>query len=909
MKRECLVANLFKPDIAQLYDIDPEQNLINTIRVLCTKYPESFRFFVPEELFPDIRNGAIIPVSAEIFDCVPGNHFPIDPLKVLSEQIREYEKKYDRILDKMEIRLYVEGYELPSPKMAMVTLSKTVPAIEKNELMVSGSKDLAVNDVDAQPEVTTDMNLQTYKNQSRSEQFETGRGSEEGYANLQSGSNNTCSSEPSRPMKDGDDQHRDASGKTQTASGEPSGSKSRGEPSGKKLPVGAFVIAGILLAAIIAAVLFFTRDTSVRRFEQAMTDADYQTAVTIYNEEILGHQSKEKKADNKIDEVIDTIMDSYISDANDFEGAIDELKVLSKIQKTEISEKALNTIDEIGIQENSAIKYAEGLDYLEKQDYLNALKSFTAVNEKSNHHEDAQKNLELCVDELIGSVQDPQGEEEFNEGLKSIDDALVLLPDEADLIACKAELQEKYDMFVKNTALQNADVLMKKGEYSDALKVIDDALKVFKDAPDLVEKRNSIAETIRKEYLDRADGFIGSNEYTKAFQEITEALDILKDDELLTAKNEEYRKSFVEYITTQVNAKVTDEKYDEALQLLTSAQEIFACAEFDTLTTDIEAKKAAALDAMTEYTAPNVEFVKYDGSISGKEDFDEYTITAIREGLYRFDVSDMMSGFKVNIYVYGPDGTEIAHSSYGLAINEGITATLEKDKTYIVKVTHYSNDGHYILSIGQQKETIDITNREIVHDSIEYADQENRYDITTTYGGKYRFDLANVYSGCKANITVFDDHNYKIANTNYGIENNQGLSADLEAGRTYRVTVTQYSGASTYDLKIGKQSATQTISSGESITGNVTFKDQQNRYDYVANSSGEYIFSLSGMRSGVECNISVFDDHDYKIGYSSYGLKSDGSITATLEKGKKYRIVVYQYAKFGEYTLSILAKS
>ena len=279
MKRECLVANLFKPDIAQLYDIDPEQNLINTIRVLCTKYPESFRFFVPEELFPDIRNGAIIPVSAEIFDCVPGNHFPIDPLKVLSEQIREYEKKYDRILDKMEIRLYVEGYELPSPKMAMVTLSKTVPAIEKNELMVSGSKDLAVNDVDAQPEVTTDMNLQTYKNQSRSEQFETGRGSEEGYANLQSGSNNTCSSEPSRPMKDGDDQHRDASGKTQTASGEPSGSKSRGEPSGKKLPVGAFVIAGILLAAIIAAVLFFTRDTSVRRFEQAMTDADYQTAV------------------------------------------------------------------------------------------------------------------------------------------------------------------------------------------------------------------------------------------------------------------------------------------------------------------------------------------------------------------------------------------------------------------------------------------------------------------------------------------------------------------------------------------------------------------------------------------------------------------------------------------------------
>ena len=211
-----------------------------------------------------------------------------------------------------------------------------------------------------------------------------------------------------------------------------------------------------------------------------------------------------------------------------------------------------------------------------------------------------------------------------------------------------------------------------------------------------------------------------------------------------------------------------------------------------------------------------------------------------------------------------------------------------------------------MLSIGQQKKLIDITNMDIVHDSIEYMDQKNRYEITTTYAGKYRFDFANVYSGFEANITVYDDHNYDIGHSSYGLENNEGLTVDLEAGRTYRVVVYHYRGTSSYDFYIGKQSATQQISRGIPIPGEITFTDQKNKYDFIADSSGEYTFTLSGMNSGVECNISVFDDHDYKIGYSSYGLESGESITAMLEQGKQYRIVVYQYRSSGAYTLNII---
>lgn len=872
MRVKCIIARLYEPDIAQMYEIDLNQNLINTIRVLCTKYPDSVKFFVPEELFPDIRNGEVIPVVAEFYDAGSENHFSIDPLIVLSEQIRNYEIIYKSTLDQMEIRLQVEGYELPSPKTALVPLSKTDPAKENDELMVSGTNDPVVDNIDEQAEYAAEKDGQVDD------------------ADSQSGSNKTGSSEEERATNGGVDQGGDGQGGSTSHSGK------------------IFAIAGIFIAAIIAAVFFFTRDTSAERLEQALSDNDYQTAVTIYNEDILGHTSREKKADSAIETEIDTIVESYLSDTFDFEKADSGLEELSKIQKAEISEKVLNALDEIGLQETSKTEYANGLEYLEKKDYINAIKSFTAVDEKSTVCEEAHKQLKLCVNGLIESVQNTQVEEDFTEGLNRINEAIALLPEDEELLACRDELQAKYDTLLKNNAIQESEELMGKGEHKAALEVIDKVLQILADDPELVEKRNSMVDSIRKEYLDRADAFVKSNEYAKAFQEIQAALGILMDDEALTAKNEEYRNAFVDYIKSQVSSLTADKKYDEALKLLVSAKEIYESPEFDTLYAEVEAQKADALEEMKEYTAPNVEFVTYDGDISGKDDFDEYTITAKREGVYRFDVSDMMSGFEVDIIVYAPDGTNISHSSYGLKTNEGITATLEKDKTYTVKVIHYENEGHYILTIGQQKETIDITNMEIVHDSIEFKEQKNRYDITAKYSGKYRFDLANVYSGFEADIKVFDDHNYDIAHTSYGIGNNQGLSADLEAGRTYRVAVYQYESTSTYDLMIGKQSATQTITSGESITGKITFTDQKNRYDYVADSSDEYEFVLSGMKSGVECDISVFDDHDYRIGYSSYGMQSGGSITATLEKGRKYRIVVYQYASFGEYTLSFSRK-
>ena len=51
MKREFLISRLDEPNIAHTYVCESDQNLLNNIRILCTRQPETLRYFVPEELF------------------------------------------------------------------------------------------------------------------------------------------------------------------------------------------------------------------------------------------------------------------------------------------------------------------------------------------------------------------------------------------------------------------------------------------------------------------------------------------------------------------------------------------------------------------------------------------------------------------------------------------------------------------------------------------------------------------------------------------------------------------------------------------------------------------------------------------------------------------------------------------
>lgn len=849
MKTDCLISRRKEPNVAQLYHIDLKQNLINNIRILCIKFPETFKYFVPEDLFLEIRNGAGIPIVAEILVRSKKEVFMLDPLRVILEQLDDYGLELDKAKDNLEIRIEIEGADLPTPNMALVSFSTTIPAHESNEIIVKDKKSPSLSRMGAE----------------RSKEFDI--------------------VEDVRPVSE--DYNKD-----NTYSEKKTKKK-------MKLMIG---VLGATSFVVMIIMLWFVSNSAVRNIEKAIAKHNYSEVVALYNEKVSGHASKESRVNEQIGTAIDAICSDYMSGQSEFDTASDNLKILETLNNSELSGKAKKAADEIEMHEKSSASYKEGLSWLEKSEYVNAITAFLDVHENSEYYNDAKNQIELCVKELVDSVNNLEDEDAYLSAIDTIDTVLQLLPNDSRLIKCRDALYSEYENLVVETTISSADELMAQESYKEALNVVDSAVKRLGQVQALLDKRNEYEKIIREKYISNIDLHVQANDYTSAFQDIKNALDILEKDVALTTKNDELKQSFVEYISLKVDNKVKEGKYDEALALITDAKELYSSSEFDILYKDVEAKQAEAIERAKNYTAKTVDFVTFSGSIQGDKETDKYTITASETGSYRFYLADMVSGFKVKIYVYESDGTRVK-GDYGLAKGDGITCELSKGKTYTIEVSDYSNTGSYTLYVGQQKATVDVTSHEVIYDSMEYVDQINNYKFIPAYSGIYHFGFLNMVNGFKMKLYVYDSLGYKV-NGDYGLGINEGVTAKLNAGEEYRIVVSHYSNLGEYTLSIGKQTPTVDITNQKTVNDSITFVDQNNVYTFTSSATGKYRFTLCGMENEFKVKLYVYDSLGYKVG-GDYGLRSGESVSVNLENNQTYEIHLTQYSKVGNYSINI----
>lgn len=823
------------------YEIDITHNLLNNLRIMCQKHSSQAKMIIPDELFNDISNGYDIPASAEYYSPSTNKYYELDFTEVLRDQLGDILIKDSVCNEVPSLNIEVRGYRL-TPHGSLV-------AVEGKRLPIEVVKKEGVSPLENQIDFRD---------------------------------SNPCDEDESAKSREKDTGH-----------------KPKREGLVKRTIIGLFIV---VVAIVLLGIAWFIKNIPVNNIENAIVRKDYSAVVSIYNEKIYGHTSKENKVNGQIGIAIDGICSDYLSGQLEFKIASDNLQILEALSNDELATKAKKAAGEIEMQENSSASYIKGVTYFEKCEYVSAIKAFQEVHENTEYYIDAQKQIELCVQKLVDSVDDLKDENTYLSALDTIDSALELLPDNLELIQCRDFLYSKYEIFVVEKTISSADELMAQENYKEALNVVDSSINNLGQVQKLLDKRSEYEETIRAKYIANIDVYVDSNDYANAFQEINIALDILKDDTVLSAKNDELKKKFVEYITLQVDAKVKDGKFDDALTLISEAKSVFTCSELDTLYKNVEVKKAEAIEKAKNYTAKNVDFLKFEGSITSDNETDKYSITAGETGCYRFFLADMVSGFKVKIYVYNSDGSKV-NGDYGLANGDGVTCQLEKNKKYTVEVINYSNTGSYTLLVGQQKTTINATSHEVIYDSIEYVDQTNNHTFVPEYSGVYHFGLSNMVNGYKVKLYVYDSLGYKVSG-DYGLGINEGVTANLNAGEEYAVVLSYYRNLGGYTLSIGKQRATENISGKDRISGNVAFKDQNNVYTFTVGNSGRYRFTLGDMESELKLKLYVYDELGYKVG-GDYSLRSGDYISANLETGQTYEVHLSQYSNTGNYTISI----
>ena len=177
--------------------------------------------------------------------------------------------------------------------------------------------------------------------------------------------------------------------------------------------------------------------------------------------------------------------------------------------------------------------------------------------------------------------------------------------------------------------------------------------------------------------------------------------------------------------------------------------------------------------------------------------------------------------------------------------------------------------------------------------------REIRY--TAPVSGSYRFWLDRANSGFRVMLDVYDSANYRL-NRDY-VTQGSGITVELEAGKTYTLYAHQHESLGDYTVRFGIPRQWLHLEGRQTVNDSVAFGDQQNRYKLYAPVSGDYHVWIARAKSGLRFRVEIKDDGGYLINRDYFG--QNGGITAALEAGKVYDLVVSQHESTGEYTMNI----
>ena len=303
-------------------------------------------------------------------------------------------------------------------------------------------------------------------------------------------------------------------------------------------------------------------------------------------------------------------------------------------------------------------------------------------------------------------------------------------------------------------------------------------------------------------------------------------------------------------------------------------------------------------------TMKEATFKTFTGSITTKNEVDKFSYTPPRDGVYRFDLVNIVSGPTFELAVYNSLGERVqrvanAGNNSGFVVEE-----MKGGQTYTIELKQYYDLGNYTIRVGEQTQTMNVSAYSVIKDSIVFRNQHNRYTFTPALDGYYRLEFAGVQSGTSFYLYIYNDLGETVQRqSNAG--NNGGFVVELKAGARYTIEVQQYYEIGDYQLKIGKQKATVNVTNYSDISDSIEFKNQKNYYTFVPQRKGQYRFELSNVMSGTTMYLYVYNSLGEVVKRQSNVGNNGGIIVEDFEPGETYTIMVEQYSGLGNYTLKI----
>lgn len=777
-----VISRLKEPNIAKVYRVSPDQNLINNIRVLCTKERESFRYFFPAERFHDITNGYPVPVRAAFFDGNGEYLFEIDPLKVLSEQLREHGLRPVDI-GRAEIGIEVPGCTLPPPDGADGFLRRP------KDIYAAGSRG-------------------------------AGRSGEK---------EDRAQEKPARTRR--------------TSAGRSAGK--RGLLAGAAAAVIAVLAVFMILMTRESAVKKFGKELDAGHYAEAVliynekiygrermqeeADPLARSAVesverscregkTDFSEagsaltSMTGYRNRElsELAGNALKEVdlYETSSAAYkegmsLLEKKDYIGAV---RAFAGIPESSPVYEEAQAHTDFCIERivRAAGSFQSEEDYSGAAEGLDEALEILPENEKLlAGRESARTKYENMVrNRALEEAEEKAASGDYAGAFAGIGEAMELLGQDDRLEAADARYQAGYIRHITVDVTEKVDA----GDWDGAESLLEEASQV-RDL-EAFDSLSGQLEQAREDDRTEPAVYDAPGAEPVKFKGTIQKEGQTRRHSLKAPEDGDYRFTFSGMGKDfQVKIGILSPDGEEAggdFGLSSGGGVTCRLEKGKKYTIEVTAYKGKGSYVLTiGQPGPAVDVSRYDvikDRMTFKDQRNVYDFVPAGSGTCRFDLSKSAKGLMLGVVIRDSLGVTVRSAS-GLGAGDGLTADLSAGEPYQILVSQSGKLGEYEIRIGRQNPAADVTGRSVLGGEILYNDQKIVYNYTTGEPGRYQFTLGNMPESLRTKLLIYDSLGFKVGGSEE-LGNGGLVEADLESGKAYQIQLIQSEGSGRFSLTI-----------------------------------------------------------------------------------------------------------
>ncbi len=285
------------------------------------------------------------------------------------------------------------------------------------------------------------------------------------------------------------------------------------------------IVCIVLALAVIGAGVFFALRllNPVSRVMSALESGDYTKALSIYEDKVEGDREKDSTLSEDVVAYLEKCQDDFLNERMSYEQFTGVINGIRSLALNKLSSKLDDAADYADMLNQSRIAYQTAEDFYGKQDYGSAIGYYNQVNYQDTYYDDAQSKCAECVTNYRQQVLDSADEQvshgDYPGALATLDEALKVLSDDADLTAKRNTLAAKQRELGIEQAYAEANAMYELADLRGAIRYLKNALVQYDDES-LRQLLNTCVDKLTERMKTEAEQAFQNGEWSDAVEVI-----------------------------------------------------------------------------------------------------------------------------------------------------------------------------------------------------------------------------------------------------------------------------------------------------------------------------------------------------------------------------------------------------